>query len=184
MISKYKDSIRISILLCIVASLLWIFAFNMLHYPKDYESLYLFYAGSVKDYQINNLMRENLCDESLRNCEIVSANPSDSVFETKYNLVCFNKCDIAILPIDIIKQTACSTCFIELSNNYGLSEFKQEDTTYGLYLSDKMINAFSKYLNFSSKEYVLAICQNSVNYGELTSNAYSLIEWMVNYEAI
>lgn len=183
--NKYKTSIRISIVIIIITSLLWIFAFNLLHYPKNYESLYLFYAGDVSDYNFNTIVTDSIKDDSLKHVEVIAANPNEQAFDIKYNIVCFNKCDIAILPLTLVENTQCDTCFSEVEDTYDLDLFRQNDVAYGYILNEDTISFMSDYLIFNDNEtYVLVILGSSVNNGELTNNNIKLLDWIIQDEDI
>ncbi len=176
---KNNDTLKISIIISLLVILMWYFAFNMLHYPKNYESIYIFYAGDVNDYSITDVIKDELNDNNIRSIEIVQSNPNDKIFESKYDLVCFNKCDIAIIPKDVADHTACYTCYEELTNYYGLDTYTQDSIVYGLILNDAIKDKLDNYFTFDNSEYILFVCQNSVNYQDMTNNVSKLMEWIV-----
>jgi len=175
----FEHSLVYVILTIIGSILLWYFSFNLLYYPKEYESLEVFYAGTINSYSIENDSLKDLKDDNLRKIEVVSCDPTSITFDTKYDVVCLNNCDIAILPIDILDKTECSSCFVALSNSFGLEYYSQEGTNYGLILNNK--DSLKKYFNFTSSDYAIVIVASSVNYGDSSNNSYRLIEWLVNY---
>ena len=183
-----KDRIRYDFGYYVLGILLfvfiWYFSFNLLHYPKANESLYLFFGGTVKNYSFNDDGLKEMDVEGLRKLEIVSSNPKDSTFDQKYNIVCFNSCDVALLPVSVLEKTACKTAFIELSDNYNLEYYTQEDVNYGLILSDELKESLGKYFVFEEEDYAIVIVAGSVNYGEITNNSFELISWMVGYETV
>lgn len=168
------------LLVVIISIASWVFAFNMYHLPKDYESIKLFYSGTVIDYDFKDKVLDNF--DNIVSFEIQSANPDDNVFKSKYSLVGFNGCDVLLLTLDVIEQTACEEVFVELEDNYGLSYYVQQDKNYGIILSNENKNNLSSYFEFKETDYVITIAASSVNAGDITNNAYDFIKWILSYE--
>ena len=169
----------------IVASILiWYLAFNLRHYPKPHETLRIFYAGEIKEYKLSRLVLENIEDENLQKVELISAKPTDSSFATKYNVVCFTSCDIAIVPVSILEKTACSTAFETLEDKYSHDMFIQEEKTYGVILNDQDIENLGTYFKFLEEDYAIVVISSSVNCGTATNNCYLLLEYLIGYETV
>lgn len=184
-----RDRIRYDlgyyVIAIILSILLWYFAFNLLHYPKNFESLYLFYGGDVKSYSFNSDSLNALKDNNIRKIEIVSENPANSRFEEKYQVVCFNGCDVGLLPVSVLDNTYCAGAFNEIDKSkYDLNVYSQNGKDYGYILSDTNKLNLSKYFIFSDEDYCLVAISSSVNSGEINDNSYKLIDWMINYGSI
>ena len=172
-------------ILGIVASILiWYLAFNLVHFPKSYETLRIFYAGEIKEYSFSRIVLENIDEEHLEKVELVSSKPTDSSFATKYNVVCFTSCDVAIVPISILEQTACSTAYEVLDNKYENESFIQENQIYGIVLNEKNIQDLSPYFHFLDEDYAITVISSSVNCGSITNNCYLLLDFLLGYENI
>lgn len=167
------------LLVVVISCISWIVAFDIYHLPKDYESIKLFYAGNIKDYSFQEIALKN---NDLVSFELLSSNPADNTFKTKYNVVGFHGSDVLIVDIDVANSTACSEVFVELNDNYGLEFFSQQGANYGLMLTASMKNNLSSYFEFEQKDYVITVSANSVNAGTITNKAFDFVKWMVSYE--
>ena len=168
------------LLVIIISIASWTFAFNIYHLPKDYESIKMFYSGSVKDYSFKEKVLEHF--DNIVSFEIQSANPEDNVFNSKYSVVGFNGCDVLLLTYEVINQTACEEVFVELNDNYGNDYFVQQNKNYGIILSNDNKNNLSSYFDFKETDYVIAIAASSKNAGDITNNAYDYVKWIISYE--
>jgi len=169
----------IYVLVVVISIFSWTMIFKIKHLPKKYESITIFYSGVVLDYSFEEEVKEKL---DIKKVEIASSNPSDTTFTNKYSIVGLNNADVVLVEEEIASKTDCSLSFKELDNNYNRTYFTQENKHYGIRLSKEDKELLGKYFYFLDKDYVLMIAEGSVNSGELTTNSYKLVQWMVNYE--
>jgi len=186
--NKLKNTLHYSwlyyVLVVLLAVALWLVSFNLFHAPKEFESLDIFFAGSIKDYQIEQEAQNALAEHGVKAVEFYSSNPADNTFATKYNVVGLNNCDVCIVPLSIAENTQCNLTFLELTDLYGCSPFVQEGKTYGILLPSEAKTALEQYFTFTNEEYVLLINESTVNSGSASSlnkNAQIFVNWLVTY---
>ena len=163
----------------ILSIVIWMAAFSLYHMPKNYEKLTIFFAGNVIDYSFEDDAKAHLEDKGVLQVEIASCATDSFAFENKYNVVGLNNSDLVLVPISISNKTACSLTFVEINDNYDCSYFTQENKNYGIVVKKDLL---SKYFTFNDEDYVVMINGGSVNAGDITTNAYDLVKWMVGYE--
>ena len=155
----------------------WIFSFRTLHQLKPEEKVSMFFAGTIKDYSIKEDSVFFLETSGMLGLEIASCDPTDSIFQDKFELVGLHGSDVVCLPLSIAEKTYCKEAFIEVSSNvYDL--YNQEGVNYGFKLAK---NHAEKYFDFLDEDYYLFITQTSVYSETSKNNAYNFIDWINNY---
>ena len=188
--SRFKASLRSEWLkyvgVIILAVAIWVFAFGMYHAPRSYESIEIFFAGTVKDQSFEKVAADAFTE--LRKVGISSADPNANTFAHKYELIAFNGSDIVILPESIAAGTLCKRSFVvqepcgEMFTQTEKDDSGAEiDVMYGVYLPNSAIEALSKYFTFGSERYVVLIPGSSPNAGTLTDHAFAFEKWLVEY---
>lgn len=173
------------ILVVFLSIIVWTASFNLLHYPKSNECVYLFYAGTVKDYSIESEFKDSVESKELRKVSIMSCDTSINAFETKYQAMGLSKCDLCLVPYSVMETTYCEDSYLPISSysvNVPENEelFIQEEVSYGIVINDITRAKLSNYFNLTEEDYVLGICASSVNAGEATTFAYDMLMWILN----
>lgn len=169
----------------LVAVFGWYFAFNLLHSPKDFESISLFYGGVAEDYSIETDYQQRLEQNGVYKVTLSTSNPLDKTFNTKYSYVGLYNSDLLILPKDVLDNTKCEDCFLNLSTlpldaylSGSYEYYYQENLCYGIVLDENVKTRLSQYFIFTDTDYVIVISALSVNAGQegITNNAYHILK--------
>ena len=174
-------------IILMVSILCWIWGFNALHQPSDYEKIVLFVGAEVKDYSFTQWIIEKHKDEGLRAFEVPSCASSRSIYAQKLNLY-LSSADLFILPQstldDFTSNKDVAASFMadyfrpiteDVKINYARTNchfYTVEDSTnsesleYGVAIKYNSITRLGNYINYDvSENYYLLIGITSKNTG-------------------
>ena len=179
--SRFHYDWPLYVAVAVVGVFLWYFAFTLFNAPAPTETINCFVGATVKNYDFKKEALDASKPYGVKAVELVSCDPSDSGFPTKYQTVAVNGCDVVVVPESVAKVTDCANTFIKISGHENV--FVQEGIAYGVYLDEEAKTALSVWFGFSSEDYVAMIVASSPNSGgeALTDNALKFLDWLVHY---
>lgn len=168
-------------------------AYSFMHRPQEYEKLSLFISSNLIDDKLENELESKFKDKGVKNIEIVSFDSEDNeyMYLQKLNVVGINKCDVLIIPENMVDTLNPKGSMIEFNddvkakcNSSSENYFKYEELDYGLELTDLSPLKAYNCLKTGVKNY-LFIGGKSWNVGDYsgkvpnTTNAFDLVSYLI-----
>lgn len=146
------------------------FVFHLAHKTPAYKTLTLFVTGQVKDGgKLKNDILENYKDNELKSFSCVSADVTDSIYNTKLSVVGFNQADVLIMPVSELRNRDVETFALEVNDEMiesyfpGYTFYTQEDVKYGIKIDKEKVQ---DYMTLPSEECYLVLNGGSENTGK------------------
>ena len=146
------------------------FIFHLTHKTPAYKMLTIFVSGQVKDAdKLKNDVLEKYQDNELKSFSCISADPSDSIYNTKLSIAGFNQADVLIIPVSELNNRDVSAFALEMTDDMvttyypGFTFFKQEEVNYGVKVDKEKVK---DYMALPSEECYLVLNGKSENTGK------------------
>ena len=146
------------------------FIFHLTHKTPAYKMLTIFVSGQVKDAdKLKNDVLEKYQDNELKSFSCISADPSDSIYNTKLSIAGFNQADVLIIPVSELNNRDVSAFALEMTDDMvttyypGFTFFKQEEVNYGVKVDKEKVK---DYMALPSEECYLVLNGKSENAGK------------------
>ena len=174
----------------VVPCVIFPLSYSFMHRPKQFETLSVFLACSLKNEKAEVLLLEKFKNLGVRKFEFVTSDPAREVeFAKKISVVGYNRCDLIIIPEDKLDKVGVFTTSIDLNdeiknlcNITSENLFKQDDKDYAVELPKN--GGLSEYANFiDDTNYYAFINAKSYNIGDYsqfkpnTKNAFELMRF-------
>ena len=179
----------------IAGSVVFVFAvgliFNLFHAPKSSESIYIFFAGKVRDYSLETRSISEIADEGVKLCEISSALPADTVFPEKYRVVGLIGSNILIVPLETAEQTAlagtefekfCGGAELPGKLSDSLEFFVRDGKNAGVFIDGALKEKLDPYFEFEERQKYVMMVSYAGFEGQRGSEGYAVaafIEWLL-----
>lgn len=172
------------LVVAILAVVVWMWAFDLYHEPKDTEKIELFFSGEVRSADaFERSARAEF--PYLKSVGVSYAYPdagNGNAFKQKYGEIALLYADVVIITETVANQTQGEVFFAEWTGEGEpyLQGKEEEKIAYGAYLSEEAMAKLSAYFVFNvSERYVVCAVAASVNAGEETDHAIRFIEWLL-----
>ena len=146
------------------------FIFHLTHKTPAYKMLTIFVSGQVKAAdKLKNDVLEKYQDNELKSFSCISADPSDSIYNTKLSIAGFNQADVLIIPVSELNNRDVSAFALEMTDDMvttyypGFTFFKQEEVNYGVKVDKEKVK---DYMALPSEECYLVLNGKSENTGK------------------
>ena len=161
----------------IIASLVVVagfyFIFHLAHKTPAYKMLTIFVSGYVKDGdKLKNDVLEKYQDNELKSFSCISADPSDSIYNTKLSIAGFNQADVLIIPVSELNNRDVSAFALEMTDDMvatyypGFTLYQQEKVNYGVKIDKEKV---SDYMTLPIEDCYLVLNGKSENTGKYSS---------------
>ena len=162
------------IISAVLVALLLDFIFGIVHKLPTYKQLTLFISGEVTDSKkLEKDLVELYQDKEIKTVTTISAQVSDSAYDTKLTVAGYSSADILIIPISRLEELDIKRVGLDLTEEviasyYSSNDiYKQNEMGYGIKLNKEMVK---EYMNLPKEDCYMILNGASENLGQYSKS--------------
>ena len=162
------------IISAVLVALLLDFIFGIVHKLPAYKQLTLFISGEVTDSKkLEKDLVELYQDKEIKTVTTISAQVSDSAYDTKLTVAGYSSADILIIPISRLEELDIKRVGLDLTEEviasyYSSNDiYKQNEMGYGIKLNKEMVK---EYMNLPKEDCYMILNGASENLGQYSKS--------------
>ena len=162
------------IISAVLVALLLDFIFGIVHKLPAYKQLTLFISGEVTDSKkLEKDLVELYQDKEIKTVTTISAQVSDSAYDTKLTVAGYRSADILIIPISRLEELDIKRVGLDLTEEviasyYSSNDiYKQNEMGYGIKLNKEMVK---EYMSLPEEDCYMILNGASENLGQYSKS--------------
>lgn len=162
------------IISAVLVALLLDFIFGIVHKLPAYKQLTLFISGEVTDSKkLEKDLVELYQDKEIKTVTTISAQVSDSAYDTKLTVAGYSSADILIIPISRLEELDIKRVGLDLTEEviasyYSSNDiYKQNEMGYGIKLNKEMVK---EYMSLPEEDCYMILNGASENLGQYSKS--------------
>ena len=162
------------IISAVLVALLLDFIFGIVHKLPAYKQLTLFISGEVTDSKkLEKDLVELYQDKEIKTVTTISAQVSDSAYDTKLTVAGYSSADILIIPISRLEELDIKRVGLDLTEEviasyYSSNDiYKQNEMGYGIKLNKEMVK---EYMSLPKEDCYMILNGASENLGQYSKS--------------